>query len=170
VHEPPVPDVVWTETGWGDRFDVAKNEIVILASPERVFAVLADADGYADWVVGASDVRSADGHWPAPGARLHHSTGAGPLTIDDSTEVVACEPPTRLELLAHLGPLGSFRVELHLEPVGNGGTRVVMREAPVAGISRAAGPVGDFAGRVRNKLSLGRLKRLAEAPPPSDPA
>jgi hypothetical protein len=32
----------------------------------------------------------------------------------------------------------------------------------VAGISKLAGPVGDVAGRVRNKLSLARLKALAE--------
>jgi hypothetical protein len=112
--------------------------------------------------MGAADVRSADDAWPAPGSRLHHSTGIGPLTIDDSTEVVACRAPERLELLAHLGPLGSFRVELTLEELAGSLTRVRMVEAPVEGISKLAGPVGDAAGRLRNKLSLAKLKEIAE--------
>jgi uncharacterized protein YndB with AHSA1/START domain len=144
---------------------VAENTIVVHASPEAVFAILADADRYAEWVVGASAVRAADATWPAPGARLHHSTGVGRLSLDDSTEVVVCDAPRRLELLAHLGPLGSFKVELRLEPVDGPATRVVMREAPVAGASRLAGPVGDAAGRVRNRFSLRRLKELAEQSP-----
>ncbi|HEY6962855.1 MAG TPA: SRPBCC family protein [Gaiellaceae bacterium] len=141
---------------------MAENEIVIRADRSRVWDVLADADTYAEWVVGADRVRDADTAWPEPGSRLHHSVGVGPLTIDDSTEVVAAEPPSRLELLAHLGPLGSFAVELRLEDVGDGTTRVTMFEEPVEGISRAAGPVGDAFGRVRNKLSLARLKALSE--------
>jgi uncharacterized protein YndB with AHSA1/START domain len=141
---------------------VAENEIVIRASREQVFRVLADPDSYAEWVVGAERVRDADSAWPEPGSRLHHSTGIGPLTIDDSTEVVAVAEPERLELLASLGPLGSFRVDLHLTETSDGSTHVTMEEHPVAGISKAAGPVGDAAGRVRNKLSLARLKALAE--------
>ncbi len=141
---------------------MAENEIVIGASRERVFAVLADPAQYAEWVVGASRVRDADDAWPAPGSRFHHSTGVGPATIDDMTEVVECAAPGRLALLAHLGPLGTFRVELELEETGVELTHVRMREEPVEGISKAAGPVGDVAGRVRNKLSLARLKTLAE--------
>jgi uncharacterized protein YndB with AHSA1/START domain len=141
---------------------MAENEIVVAASREQVFAVLADPQRYREWVVGASDVRDADARWPEPGSRLHHSTGVGPLTIDDSTEVVASEPPSRLELLARLGPLGSFRVELELTEVGDDLTHVSMAEAPVEGVSRLAGPVGDAAGRLRNTLSLSRLKQLAE--------
>jgi uncharacterized protein YndB with AHSA1/START domain len=149
------------KTRTGIRREVADSDIVIGTSRERVFAVLADPARYAEWVVGAARVRGADSSWPAPGSRLHHSTGLGPATIDDSTEVVACDPPSRLVLLAHLGPLGSFQVELDLEQLGEQ-TRVHMREEAVEGISKAAGPVGDAAGRVRNKLSLARLKALAE--------
>jgi uncharacterized protein YndB with AHSA1/START domain len=141
---------------------MADNEIVIRADRATVFAVLADPQTYAEWVVGADRVRDVDTTWPEPGARLHHSTGTGPLTIDDSTEVVAADAPSRLELLAHLGPLGSFSVELRLEEAGEGLTHVHMHEEPVAGVSKLAGPVGDAAGRVRNRLSLARLKALAE--------
>jgi len=142
---------------------VSENRIVVETRPERVFAVLADPDRYAEWVLGAARVRDADSAWPDPGSLLHHSTGTGPLTIDDSTEVVECEPPHRLVLLARLGPLGAFRVELDLVPEGDSSTLVTMSEAPVEGLSKLAGPVGDAAGAVRNKLSLRALKRLAEA-------
>jgi hypothetical protein len=79
--------------------------------------------------------------------------------------VVACDSPDRLELLAHLGPLGSFRVELTLEELEGARTRVTMVEAPVEGVSKLAGPVGDAVGRLRNRLTLGRLKEIAERPP-----
>jgi uncharacterized protein YndB with AHSA1/START domain len=154
--------MVWMETARAIDCDVAENEIVIDASPQQVFAVLADGPRYHEWVMGAADVRAADAGWPAPGSRIHHSTGVGPLTIDDSTEVVAAEPPARLELLAHLGPLGSFRVEFTLEAVADGRTCVRMVEHPVEGVSKLAGPVGDAVGRLRNKLSLSRLKQLTE--------
>lgn len=137
------------------------DEIEIAVPPDQVFAVLADPDLYAEWVVGTDRIRDADAQWPAPGARIHHSVGAGPITIDDSTEVIAADPPVRLELLAHLGPLGSFQIELLLV-AKSGGTHVTMTEGPVEGISKFAGPVGDAVGSVRNKLSLGRLKELAE--------
>jgi uncharacterized protein YndB with AHSA1/START domain len=141
---------------------VAENDVVIDASREQVFAVLADGPRYHEWVMGAADVRDADDAWPAPGSRIHHSTGVGPLTIDDSTEVVVCEQPRRLVLLAHLGPLGTFRVEFTLEALAGGSTRVRMTEAPVEGVSKLAGPVGDAVGRLRNRLSLARLKEIAE--------
>jgi uncharacterized protein YndB with AHSA1/START domain len=140
---------------------MAENEIVIDAPREQVFEILADADRYAEWVIGAVRVRDADTAWPAPGSRLHHSSGAGPFTIDDSTEVVESEPPGRLLLLAHLGPLGSFRVELVLRDDGSS-THVTMHEVPVEGLAKLAGPVGDAVGSARNKLSLSRLKELAE--------
>lgn len=141
---------------------MAENAIVIDAPPERVFDVLADPETYAEWVVGTRTVRGADEGWPAPGARLYHSIGAGPVTIDDSTEVVEAQAPSRLVLRAHLGPLGTFHVDLALRDDGRGGTRVTMVEHPIEGVSKLAGPVGDAAGSVRNMLSLRRLKELAE--------
>ncbi|HET7448964.1 MAG TPA: SRPBCC family protein [Gaiellaceae bacterium] len=142
---------------------MTENEITIGAPRETVFAVLADAKRYADWVVGTAEIRDADVVWPAPGAKLYHSVGAGPLRFDDHTEVLACEAPGRLVLLAHLGPLGDFKVDLRLDDAGGGTTRVVMLEGPVKGISRVAGPAGDAFGSVRNALSLRRLKDIAES-------
>jgi uncharacterized protein YndB with AHSA1/START domain len=142
---------------------MTENEILIAAPREKVFAVLADAKRYADWVVGTSAVRDADSEWPRPGARLYHSVGAGPVTVDDSTEVVECVEPERLVLLAHLGPLGDFTVDLCLDDLQGDATKVTMVEGPVEGISRLAGPAGDAFGKGRNALSLRRLKELAES-------
>ena len=146
----------------GSELRMADNEIVISAGRERVWAILADPRSYAEWVVGAKSVRGADTSWPEPGAELHHSTGIGPATIDDSTRVIECDAPSHLKLVASLGPLGSFEVDLRLEPAGDGMTHVHMHEEPVEGVSTLAGWPGDVAGRVRNKLSLARLKELAE--------
>lgn len=140
---------------------MSENTVEIAAPRARVFEILADPDAYAEWVVGADHIRAADDGWPAPAKRLYHSTGLGPVHVDDSTEVLECEPPGRLVLLAHLGPLGSFQVELVLAEHDDA-THVTMREAPVEGISRFAGPVGDAVGSARNALSLRKLKEIAE--------
>ena len=140
---------------------MAENSVEIAAPRARVFDVLADPGAYAEWVVGADRIRAADDGWPAPTNRIYHSTGLGPVHVDDSTEVLECEPPERLVLLARLGPLGSFRVELVLAEHDEV-TEVTMRESPVGGVSRFAGPVGDAVGALRNSLSLRRLKEIAE--------
>jgi len=141
---------------------MARNEIVVAAPRERVFGILADPAKYAEWVVGAAGVHDADERWPQAGSRLRHRTGVGRASIDDATEVVESQPPARIVLIAHLGVLGSFRVELVLEELEGAATRIVMEEEPIEGVSRLAGPVGDAAGRVRNALSLRRLKELSE--------
>src|SRR6478672_12915782 len=108
-------------------------EIEIAAPPDRVWAVLADPENFDDWVVGAQNVRDADDTWPAVGSKLHHSSGVGPLTIDDETRVEASEPPHRLVLHAQLGAAGSFRVTLELRATP-AGTKLWMSEEPVAGL------------------------------------
>src|SRR4051812_19034662 len=80
------------------RTDVARNEIVIAAPPERVFETLADGRSYGHWVVGSSEIESVDSNWPAVGSRFHHKVGWGPLKVADHTEVIRSEPPRMLEL------------------------------------------------------------------------
>jgi uncharacterized protein YndB with AHSA1/START domain len=143
---------------------MARNVAHVAAPPERVFAVLHDAATYADWVVGTQAVRATDRDWPAPGSRLHHSVGIGPLHVDDHTEILESAPPHRLVLLARTRPLGTARVELDLAPEA-GGTRVTMIEDPGDGWSRLLwNPLAHVLVRVRNAESLRRLRRLAERP------
>jgi carbon monoxide dehydrogenase subunit G len=139
---------------------MAENEIEIQAPPERVWAVLADPQCFDDWVVGAQNVRDADASWPAVGSKLHHSTGVGPLTVDDETAVEISEAPTRLVLLAQVGAAGAFRVTLELRAAA-AGTTLSMREEAVEGIADHV-PGTDSAIHVRNDISLERLKALAE--------
>lgn len=140
---------------------MSRNQRLIPASPERVFAVLAAPDSYAYWVVGSDVIRDADAGWPAVGTRFHHRVGWGPLKVNDHTEVIASDPPRRLELHAKARPLGTAHVVLELERRG-GGTLVTMVEEAGDRFTRLV-----FFGlthlivRGRNKESLRRLEELA---------
>ncbi|HWH95234.1 MAG TPA: SRPBCC domain-containing protein [Baekduia sp.] len=140
---------------------MARNERLIPASPERVFAVLSDPDAYCRWVVGSDTVRDADAEWPAVGSRFHHRVGIGPIKVNDHTEVVAMEPARHLELRAKARPLGTARVALDLERRG-GGTLVTMVEDAGDPLTRLLfNPITHFLMRRRNDRSLRRLEEMA---------
>jgi uncharacterized protein YndB with AHSA1/START domain len=141
---------------------MAYNETYIDAVPATVFAVLSDAQRYADWVVGARKIRDADARFPAVGSRFHHQVGIPPLVLNDHTEVLEHVPPSTLVLRAKTRPFGTARVDLHLVPEG-GGTRVGMTE--VAGDTPSKlvlNRLSDPLIHARNALSLRRLRQLAE--------
>jgi hypothetical protein len=136
----------------------------VAASPDNVFAVLADGWSYAGWVVGNSHVRDVDPGWPRVGTRIHHSAGAWPVQTNDITSVVAVEPGHFLELDARLSPFGAARIRIALTSLYCGfGTRVVMAEEIVRGpgalIPR---PAQAVLLRPRTIESLARLGDLAE--------
>ena len=142
---------------------MATNRAVIHAPPERVFAVLSDPDSYGHWVVGSSRIRDADAGFPATGTRFHHTQGIGALGIRDATLVLDADPPRRLVLKVCARPLVVGEVTLELSSVPDG-TEVTFHERPVAGaVARLPRMVVDPATRVRNEISLRRLRRLAEA-------
>jgi hypothetical protein len=97
-----------------------------------VWKVLADGWLYSGWVVGASRIRSVDAHWPEKDARLHHSVGAWPLLINDSTRVAAADPGRKLELIARAWPVGEAQVVITLEDLGPQ-CRVTIAEDAVRG-------------------------------------
>src|SRR5689334_24398419 len=111
---------------------MATNERTMKATADAVWAVLADGWLYPLWVVGASRMREVDDHWPAVGARLHHSVGTWPLLVDDITEVVDVVPGSSMTLHAKARPTGVAEVAIRLEPVG-ARTRVVIEEDAVSG-------------------------------------
>lgn len=135
---------------------MAENTVHIDASPDEVFAFFADGWSYADWVVGAKEVRQVEQEWPAPGSRFHHRVGAGPAALKDRTEVLELEEPKRLVLDARAYPLGRALVELLIEPDGMG-TRVVMREH-LRGVPGIVNRLVDPLIHVRNDESLRRLR------------
>jgi uncharacterized protein YndB with AHSA1/START domain len=134
----------------------------VKASPERVFAVLADGWSYASWVVGAAHIRDVDAGWPAVGARVHHRIGPWPFQINDDTRVVAMEPNRLIELDAKMWPVGAARVRVELEPVTPDATRVRMIEALAAGVGRLLPkPIQFLLLRPRNREALRRLDDIA---------
>jgi hypothetical protein len=137
-----------------------------------VFAVLADGWAYSDWVVGTAHVRAVGERWPWPGAVLHHSAGPWPLSFNDRTVSVRCEPPELLVLSPHLWPLGEATVTLTLAEDGPDRTVVVLHEDFEKGPLRwLRTRVNDLALHYRNHESLRRLEDLAirRTQPPGGP-
>ncbi|MEU4236131.1 SRPBCC family protein [Actinoplanes sp. NPDC026619] len=135
----------------------------IQASAEQVFAVLADGWAYSDWVVGTAHIRDVDSGWPAVGARLHHKAGPWPLSLQDSSTVLAMTPDRRLKLKAGLWPLGEATVDIVLEPAGPDATRVTMHEEFDKGfLIWMRNKVNDVLLHGRNTEALSRLADLAE--------
>lgn len=142
---------------------VPTNETTIEATPEQVFDVLMDAEAYAEWVVGAKEIRAVDPSWPDPGSEFHHTVGVGPVEIKDSTAMVAHERPSFVKLQVNAGPVGSGIVEMRMKDGGEGATTVEMVEYPIEGPAETLdGPVEDAAIKGRNLEALRRLKNLVE--------
>ncbi|MFC4064826.1 SRPBCC family protein [Actinoplanes subglobosus] len=135
----------------------------VQAPPDKVFAVLADGWTYSDWVVGTVHVRDVEPSWPAPGARLHHKAGPWPLSLQDSSTVLACDPGRSLKLNAGLWPLGAAEVDIRLTPVEHGATRVEIEEDFTEGPLRwARNKLNDLLLHRRNVETLRRLADIAE--------
>lgn len=134
------------------------------APPSAVYAVLADADRYADWIVSAKEIRRYDAAWPAPGATFHHTQGVGPLQLRDTTTVISAAPERELVLEVRGRPVMTATTRIELEPIEEGRrTRVTLSERPTSGIVHAIhNPLLHQALRARNLESLRRLRRIVE--------
>lgn len=138
------------------------NSRVIKASPEAVFDVLANGWLFPVWVVGASRMRNVDETWPAVGAKIHHSVGAWPALIDDSTSLLEWTPPQRAVLRARMWPVGEATVTLDVEPSAEG-CKVTITEEPTSGpFAMLPRPLVDPSLKARNVETLKRLAFLAE--------
>ena len=62
------------------------------ASPDDVFAILANGWYYSGWVVGTSHMRAVENDWPSAGSRLFHVSGIWPAALRDETEVLEMAP------------------------------------------------------------------------------
>jgi uncharacterized protein YndB with AHSA1/START domain len=95
------------------------------ASPEAVFAVLADAPRWQEWagpvVPRSSNEREGVG---APGGvGAIRRLGSGPLSSRE--EIVTYEPPTRLAYVLLNGQRRhGYRAQVDLTPLDGGGTRI----------------------------------------------
>jgi hypothetical protein len=128
----------------------------------HIWRVIADGWLYSGWVVGASRIRAVDDQWPAIGSKLHHSVGAWPLLLNDSTSVTGLEAGRKLELLARGWPMGEAKVLITLEDLGGSQCRVSIAEDAI----RGPGKLVPKALRnplisVRNRETLKRLELMA---------
>jgi Polyketide cyclase / dehydrase and lipid transport len=133
------------------------NEQMADAKPATVWSVLADAEAYAYWVVGAKEIRGVEGDWPNPGATFHHTQGLGPLPVlKDTSTVLEEEEGRRLRLEVRIRPWLVGHVELQLEEV-DARTRVRMIESTKTGLLLPLKPLLDRSFKARNVESLRRL-------------
>ena len=141
---------------------MSENVRAMEASPEQVFAVLADGWLYASWVVGASRIRGVSPSWPAPGAELQHSVGAWPFLLDDTSTLLEWDPPRRAVLRARGWPIGEAQVTIEVKPRGAGSVVRILEDA-AEGPGRLIPPfLRDPILRIRNTETLRRLAYLAE--------
>lgn len=135
----------------------------IAATPEQLFAVLADGWLYASWVPGASRMRDVEESWPADGAVLHHSFGLWPLVVNDTTTLEEWDPPRRARLRARGWPvLGEAFVTIDVKRRGDGCVVRIAEDAiegPATMVPEAVRSVGIH---LRNVETLKRLAWLAE--------
>lgn len=138
--------------------------VTVPGSVERVFAVLADGWSYGHWVVGSTHMRDVDRGWPQVGTKIHHSVGAWPLLVQDTTTVLAVDPPRALELEAGLGLFGAAWIRLELRQIEATSTEVRMLEKVSRGPGRLLPDlVQAGALKPRNRESLARLTDLVVA-------
>ena len=141
---------------------MSENHAYIDAPPDAVFDVLADAQSYAHWVVGSSEIRGVEGDWPEPGSKFHHTQGFYGVGLKDDTVSIAANRPRQLVLEVRFRPFMVGKVEMRLRPRGRG-THVTMIEYPLSGpIARVHNPLTDRAFWARNVESLRRLRKMAE--------
>ena len=131
-------------------------------SAKQVWDVLSDGWLYPLWVVGASRIRDVDDGWPAEGRKLHHSFGVWPLVIDDTTEVLEIQPDQRIVLEARGWPVGTARVEITVQPDGNGSLVSIAEDVSSGPGQLVPQPIRVAAMDIRNKETLRRLAYLAE--------
>ncbi|MEV6048526.1 SRPBCC family protein [Streptomyces xanthochromogenes] len=141
---------------------MAVRHRLIKKPPEDVWAILADAERYGQWVVGPDRAELDAGTWPELGAVLRYTVKIGPFTLHNRTVVRRVEPISVLELEAYSGPLGTARIAMELRPWGED-TLVILDEHPLRGAGGALhNGLLDAAQQIRHRAMLGRLARLCE--------
>ena len=143
---------------------MAVNTIVIPVSRRAVYDVLSDPYAYSRWVVGPREVVRADDSFPEPGSSFVHEEGVGPVEARDETDVLDTDRAQFVKLRAKLRSFGAIvDITIDLAAV-DAGTRVTMREQPVAGLwSKVWNPLFDRLLWARNVIALRRLRDLVVA-------
>ncbi|OKK16008.1 polyketide cyclase [Streptomyces sp. CB00455] len=147
---------------------MAVRHQLIHATPHQVWAVLADASRYADWVVGTSESRVARGLWPELGSALEYTVRIGPWTASGLTVVRRVDAPGELELEVDSGPLGTARVAIEVRSWGRESLAIV-DEHPLRGIGGTLHNAAlDALIQLRHRDMLKRLASVVEETSASD--
>ncbi len=157
----PAPAGSHTSPATSERNTMSTVSQLFNTPAADVWRVIADGWLYSGWVVGASRIRAVDDTWPQVGSRLHHSVGAWPLVINDSTRVTAVEPGKSLELVARGWPMGEAKVAITLQDQG-GQCLVTISEDAIRGPGKKVPKImRDPMITVRNRETLQRLELMA---------
>ncbi|MGX1274113.1 SRPBCC family protein [Streptomyces phaeoluteigriseus] len=141
---------------------MAVRHRLIKTSPQRVWAVLADGDRYADWVVGTAESRPVRGQWPQVGAEIGYEVRIGPVRLTNETVVRRCEEGAALELEARAGVLGTARIAIELRPWGEH-CLVIVDEHPLQGVGGTLHNAGvEALIQLRHRTMLARLAAVCE--------
>ena len=138
----------------------------IEAPVEDVWAVLADLERQAEWMVDAESVTVLSPHREGADVTIRCRTRILGMVVNDDLVVTEWQPPTRLGM-RHLGALIRGVGAFELEPTF-AGTKLLWWEE----IDAPFGPVGEFAADAVAPLvervfrrSLAGLKRICEPVP-----
>ena len=133
------------------------------ASPEAVFAVLADAPTWHEWAGLAVPRSSWEAGTPAGGVGAVRRLGFGPLSSRE--EIVQYDPPHRLAYVLRSGEgLHHYRASVDLQAQPDGGTHIVWSGTVDPSVPGLAAPlIMIFKGLVAGFAT--RLARRAEQAP-----
>jgi uncharacterized protein YndB with AHSA1/START domain len=141
-------------------FSPVEARTTVALARHDVFRAIADPRTYPRWLLGAQRIRHVDPAFPAPATQFEHSVGpAGGATVDDSSEALLADPPRRLDLAVHVGPVEGD-VTFLLEE-SDGRTTVTLRERPTGRLATLT-PLLRPVLYARNRWSLHQLRRLLE--------
>jgi uncharacterized protein YndB with AHSA1/START domain len=142
------------------RFRVATH---IDAPPERIWTLLSDWEGSAEWMVDATTVEVLGEQREGVGTRVRAVTKIAGIALTDLMTVTGWEPARRLEVLHEHWPIRGLAWFALLPE--SGGTRFEWIED----LTPPFGPLGELGGRVLRapiervlRKSLMKLRRLAE--------
>ncbi len=139
---------------------MARSVRDIPAPAGAVFDALLDPETYPHWLVGAKEIRAVDDNWPEVGSRFHHRVGlGGPVTVADSTKVLAIDAPNLLSLEVRARPLGRGVATFTLTSNGPDpapGCSVQIDEAPIGTLAPLHPLFAPFI-KARNDKSLEQL-------------
>ena len=134
----------------------------VRATPETVFAFLADFENWPRWQSDMKTTELVEGQGGQPGARYHYVSKAMGQTFDSTVRIVRVDPPSEIafegEWAGMMRPSGRYLVEPAPE-----GARVTLNPHPEArGFGKLMAPLMGMMIKRYNQEHLDALRRAVE--------